>query len=247
MNFFSATPKKNAATQASVTNVPASLQPLSTRFDSSKCDVRPLPETITGRRDHFAIVIDNVLSEKECLDWIKTTEKAGYGAALVNVGGGRQQRMDDVRNSSRCIVDDPATAIELWNRVQSFIPANRKPNKMNFTEWKPIEVNERLRFLRYDPGEFFAAHYDGAYTRHAMAGAPRADTSKVTLQLYLNDDFEGGTTRFFDECSEYFYDVVPKTGSVLLFDHPMLHSGETVVRGRKYAMRSDIMYTRSPI
>jgi hypothetical protein len=40
-----------------------------------------------------------------------------------------------------------------------------------------------------------------------------------------------------------FVDVVPKTGSVLLFQHPLLHSGETVVRGRKYALRTDVMYS----
>lgn len=37
---------------------------------------------------------------------------------------------------------------------------------------------------------------------------------------------------------------MPKTGSVLIFDHPMLHSGEVLVKGRKYAMRSDIMFTK---
>ena len=26
-------------------------------------------------------------------------------------------------------------------------------------------INERLRFLKYDPGEFFASHYDGHYMR----------------------------------------------------------------------------------
>ena len=26
-------------------------------------------------------------------------------------------------------------------------------------------INERMRFLKYDPGEFFASHYDGHYMR----------------------------------------------------------------------------------
>jgi prolyl 4-hydroxylase len=227
---------------ASVSNVPASLSSLTTNFDPSKCVVKPIPSEITARRDHFAIVIDNVLSEQECSDWIRITEAAGYGGALVNIGGGRQQRMDDVRNSSRCIVDDVERAGEIWNRVKDFVPVERKPDKMGFGPWKPKEVNERLRFLRYDPGEFFAPHYDGAFKRES--GSSAGDISKITLQLYLNDGFEGGSTRFFDQQTDYFYDVVPKTGSVLLFDHPMLHSGEPVVKGRKYAVRSDIMFTR---
>jgi len=237
---FSTPTKKHLSN--SVTNVAASLTPLASKFDHSKCVVRPLPEKITAGRDHFAIVIDNVLSEKECADWISTTEMAGYGHALVNIGGGRQEKMDDVRNSTRCIVDDADRAADIWSRVCGFIPEVRNPAKIPFSDIKPIEVNERLRFLKYDPGEFFAPHYDGAYTRRT--GGSAGDTSMITLQVYLNEGFEGGSTRFFEDRSDYFYDVVPKTGSVLLFDHPMLHSGESVIRGRKYALRSDIMFTR---
>ena len=35
---------------------------------------------------------------------------------------------------------------------------------------------------------------------------------------------------------------VPKTGSVLLFDHRMLHSGDLLVKGRKYTIRTDVMF-----
>lgn len=64
------------------------------------------------------------------------------------------------------------------------------------------------------------------------------------MQLYLNDDFEGGTTRFYDESEELYYDVEPRVGSALIFEHPMLHSGEPLKKGRKYAVRSDIMFRK---
>jgi hypothetical protein len=39
------------------------------------------------------------------------------------------------------------------------------------------------------------------------------------------------------------YDVIPKTGSVLLFQHDMYHEGSILVKGNKYAIRTDVMYT----
>ncbi len=118
--------------------------------------------------------------------------------------------------------------------------------------------------------------------------------SMVTYQLYLNEGFEGGTTRFFGRRK---HDVIPKTGanphlfpsypsnpktikfffpfpfiyinllisrsiniyiyiyiyihifnfkgSVLLFEHALTHSGELLVEGVKYCLRTDVMYHKS--
>lgn len=65
----------------------------------------------------------------------------------------------------------------------------------------------------------------------------------VTLQLYLNEGMEGGTTRFLNARDESDYsDVVPKPGRVLIFQHNILHEGALLVKGRKYAMRTDVMF-----
>jgi len=41
------------------------------------------------------------------------------------------------------------------------------------------------------------------------------------------------------------HDILPKTGRVLIFQHRNLwHSGDDVVQGVKYTMRSDILYMR---
>lgn len=220
----------------SVTNVKnATLQPLSATFDRTKIEVVPIPESIT-RGKQFASVFENVLSASECESWIKSTESAGYGVALVNVGGGRQEQIKDYRNSSRCIIDSKEIAAQLWERIKHLLPSQIKA-------WEPVELNERLRFLKYDPGDFFATHCDGCYRRpsdHPNSG----DTSYYTLMLYLNEGFDGGSTRFNSLSTEYF-DVIPKVGSVLVFEHNMVHSGEVLINGTKYAMRTDVMCRRS--
>ena len=90
-----------------------------------------------------------------------------------------------------------------------------------------------------------SAHQDGAFTTDDYK-----ETSFVTLHLYLNEadevsELEGGATTFhaYDR-SERSFDVLPKTGRVLLFQHKgLLHSGADVYNGVKYTMRTDVMYT----
>lgn len=213
-----------------------------TSFDPARCKVIDIPANIAQswntKRKPLAFVIENILTPEECQQWIDHTEKVGYEMALVNIGGGLQKKALDIRSSSRCIVDDADRAQELFERIKHFLdPSLTIENKV------PYELNERLRFLRYDPGEYFRPHLDGKYDRpndHPRVG----DYSIITFQLYLNEGFEGGTTRFFHATQDReHYDVIPKPGSVLLFEHRMEHSGELVVSGRKYAIRSDIMFT----
>lgn len=105
-----------------------------------------------------------------------------------------------------------------------------------------VGLNERMRFLKYSPGHFFAPHRDLRYVRGPDAGPERmGETSHVTVQLYLNDKFKGGTTRFL--CGKRHYDVVPRAGSALIFDHDLLHEGSKVTGGIKYSVRTDVMFT----
>jgi predicted 2-oxoglutarate/Fe(II)-dependent dioxygenase YbiX len=196
----------------------------------------------------FAIVIHNVFTPDECEALIARAEENGFDQALVNVGNGRQVAMTDVRNSDRSIIDDPVFAEELWQRIRH--ATNDDPRLMQREGNKifnALGLNERLRFLRYDKGNYFASHQDGCYIRGLEAGEERrGEVSKVTCQLYLNEGFEGGATRFMDWDDSRGIDVVPRTGSVLLFEHPLLHEGSVLLSGRKYAIRTDVMYTNRP-
>jgi hypothetical protein len=222
-------------------------QPLS-ELDGPQIEELDLEEWEGENR--FAIVVHNVYTHEECQALIDRSESKGYEAALVNIGGGRQMAMGDVRSSDRCIIDDPSFAEELFQRIRKI--TNDDP-RILYPEWAPttktgrfraVGLNERLRFLRYDKGNFFASHMDGTYFRGNEAGEERAgERSLVTCQLYLNEGFEGGATRFESYDSTKGFDVIPKTGSVLLFEHRLNHEGSLLIDGRKYAIRTDVMYT----
>ena len=93
-----------------------------------------------------------------------------------------------------------------------------------------------------------AAHCDGTY--ETPDGKER---SYFTLHLYLNDaedgrggePLEGGATTFHSYNMEKRLDIVPKYGRVLMFQHRfLLHSGDDVINGTKYTMRTDIMFAK---
>jgi len=73
--------------------------------------------------------------------------------------------------------------------------------------------------------------------------------------VYLNTEFEGGTTRFFPstqfQATEDLRepvggdDIHPVAGMVLVFQHDLFHQGMLVAAGTKYTIRGDILYDLS--
>ena len=179
--------------------------------------------------------LDNILSPEECAEYITLTENIGYTDAPITTIRGFEIR-PDIRNNQRVILDDQERAFHLWQRVSNYIPST-------IGRWQAVGLNERFRFYRYDPGQRFALHHDGSYRR------TNCEESLLTFMIYLNEGFEGGDTLF--HLSRRYYEdlpniaVIPVTGMVLCFVHELLHEGAPIIQGRKYVLRSDIMYRHS--
>ena len=176
--------------------------------------------------------LDNILSPEECAEYIALTENIGYTDAPINTIRGFEIR-PDIRNNQRVILDDQERAFDLWQRVSNYIPST-------IGRWQAVGLNERFRFYRYDPGQRFALHHDGSYRR------PNGEESLLTFMIYLNEGFEGGDTLFHLSLRSYEdlpnIAVIPVTGMVLCFVHDLVHEGAPIIQGRKYVLRSDIMY-----
>lgn len=177
--------------------------------------------------------VDGFLAPEECDDFIRQSESTGYSNAPITTSRGPVLR-PQIRNNSRVMVDDNSLADRLWRLVSSeALVALRSEVQMPFpnkSRWEPAGLNERFRFYRYTQGQQFDWHYDGPYER------PNGEASWVTLLVYLNDDFEGGETRF-EDCV-----VKPEKGMALFFVHQIHHKGEKIASGRKYVLRTDVMY-----
>ncbi|KJA14487.1 hypothetical protein HYPSUDRAFT_72557 [Hypholoma sublateritium FD-334 SS-4] len=83
----------------------------------------------------------------------------------------------------------------------------------------------------------------------AGAESSRMIPKDANLKLFDEDPdapLLGGATRFWTPDRKHYLDVFPLTGRVLVFQQRMLvHSGEKVVNGVKYTMRSDFMFSET--
>ena len=64
---------------------------------------------------------------------------------------------------------------------------------------------------------------------------------KYTLLIYLNEDFKGGETVFYDDNFRKTTTIAPKAGSALFFDIALWHEAEGILAGKKYWIGTELM------
>jgi len=185
--------------------------------------------------------IDGLLTEEECEECIRLTERKGFEAASINSGNGRQVNDTSVRRSGRLMIDSPSFVDQLWERIRPFVCEGDSSNKPH-EGWEAVGLNERLRFLKYERGDYFKPHQDGTFQRQSEEGE---ECSFMTLMIYLNNTTRGGETNFLNPWDRgRVTSVTPRTGLALVFNHDLLHEGAELREGCKYAIRTDILYRR---
>ncbi len=184
---------------------------------------------IHGSKPTLAFTLENVFSIDECKQLISLSEIAGYSTALIH-SGDEAVAYPGYRDGDRVMIDDKEFVRILESRIKSFLP-------QKFENRRFLEINERLRFLHYSGGGQFKPHCDSSYVRPDYTAR-----TLITLQIYLNEGFDGGETTFLDFDEEVRVAVVPKTGMILVFEHDLYHEGSLVRSGDKYTIRTDVLY-----
>lgn len=186
-------------------------------------------------RGHTIVTIEDVISRGACDELIARSERMGFQPAPITTSRGFVMA-PEIRDNTRVMLDDRLLAASLWRRLAE---ADAVPKVRG--RWHAIGLNERFRFYRYERGQRFRWHRDGAFVRSST------ERSHLTLLLYLNDppmlnakSDEGGATQF--DLGGVNLSVEPKAGRVLLFEHEVRHQGAPVIEGRKYVLRTDVMY-----
>jgi len=106
----------------------------------------------------------------------------------------------------------------------------------------PFENAEQLQVVKYEPGGFYKEHHDSVYETDSISINFLKDGGHrmLTMLIYLNDDFTGGSTRFVTLQKDI---RPPKHGSILFYPldktntkcHPKaLHAGLPLNSGVKY-------------
>ena len=99
-------------------------------------------------------------------------ENEGWKPAMVNAGRNQGVLILDYRNSDRIIWDEREVARRLWERIlqgegmKDYLGALEGDKSYPVVGWRGLKrgegwvatkqgLNERLRFLKYGPGQFF--------------------------------------------------------------------------------------------
>merc|ERR1712139_493662 len=201
----------------------------------------PVVPPMAGDIGKVCFLAAGILSDAECDLLLRRCEEEGWHRASLEYDLGSGDRAGEsvvnvaLRDSDRCILHDDNLAASIWGKVHTMIPPEA------FKPLLPKRINSCFRCLRYtDSQAGFAKHVDG---RSIADG----EISRITIQLYLNDGFEGGATRLChaDDAQDAVrgVDVVPRRGMALVFDQSILHKGSPVHSGVKYTARTEVMYS----
>jgi hypothetical protein len=230
-----------------------------------------------------AFILDNVLSSETCEKMIKDCEQLGFG----NYKSGKNHHGAMQILVSSNLVDIVGQALgrhidvsEVESRRQEMMGDAAAKNKED-ARLVYAGLNRRWRIYKYDAfgNETFAPHIDAGFPPSGLSEDGReliwdaSDSSdaeivsRLTVLMYLNDDFVGGETNFYQPASspraesqgvgsQLIASVRPVAGSVLVFPQGVgenaveyarkrwpLHEGSPVLSGRpKYVIRSDILF-----
>ena len=123
-----------------------------------------------------------------------------WEAALINTSHGQQKLAPEVRNCGRILRDDPELAAKLFARIAPLLrreavdvvsPHGRwqgmKSAWLGDTPWRLTRLNERLRFLKYGPGEYFRRMFlpPSLAQRAARHGADDGGGEKSSLRRLI--------------------------------------------------------------
>jgi hypothetical protein len=230
--------------------------PRSMQWDTAENNIIQHEVPFLTSQKGSAFLLENVLSVDECQQLRAAATQLGFRADHPTA-------MDQPTGIDSCewMVDD--SILDVVNRrVQPFFLEESSTTTEQTTSFHSI--NPRWRFFRYGQGCVYRPHIDGSwpasrikedghyesYDEDDKSGA--SIKSFYTFLIYLNDNFEGGQTRFYFPKNQQqgqglaAQGITPKCGSVLVFSQgntaSLLHEGSAVTVGRKYVVRSDVLY-----
>ena len=180
-------------------------------------DPRTIPPLKQLSEEPGVWLFERAFSAAEC-EFLRLLAEPTYERSLVKMEG--KDVPDPIRTSDgstiHWLIEDPATHA-----------INRRLAAMTRTA---VENGEPMQILRYRPGQQYHPHFDWL---------GEANRRILTALIYLNEDYEGGETRFV----KTGLIVKGRTGDVLLFrnigkdgglDPLSEHAGQPVTNGTKY-------------
>ena len=163
------------------------------------------------------LVVDNLLTQEECDEFISLLDN--------------ENDLEDIDKAfafyKRNVLISEEWSKKIYDRVTPLLLPIVK---------QPISINKHFRFSKYVPGQYFDTHTDGVNQDE------KGRRSFMTINIFLNNKFEGGETDFLDNQKNIVLSAKPQPGRAAIFDRLIYHRGNLVKGGYKYLIRTDVMY-----
>lgn len=162
-------------------------------------------------------ILPDFLTSHECATFIQRIQTgADGGTPFTNSGRFKNRKWKD-----------PTIATSFYTRLMA---KSAVPNC--------LRANTVCMSGHYEVGDSFSIHTDTGlfYNEH--------EKSMWTLLIYLNDDFTGGRTVFYDDDWNVSQTIEPRAGMAILFDIDLWHRGEELESGQKFWIGCEIIGER---
>jgi len=184
-----------------------------------------------AQRDNDLYVIDDFLTTDEIATYLEYVKKQSH--ASTEQGSPKVMAFNNHTNFFNGKIKD-------LDSSQLFFEKLEKVNLWDSSDqdWKPWRACDFIFMANYTPGASFSLHLDiGCHCKFD-------EKSYQTLLIYLNDDYEGGETTFFNADFEKVITVKPKKGRAILFKIDLWHQAEKVTEGEKSWIGTEIVWKR---
>lgn len=129
----------------------------------------------------------------------------------------------------------PDVSQRMWDVISPHLP--QFYTDTHSVEYKFVGVPTCIMYAEIQAGQHFGLHTDTGCVYDKQNGK----YSKFTFLTYLNDDFVGGATQFYDASFKKTVSIHPERNKTLLFDIDLFHQGCAVVSGRKRWIGSELV------
>lgn len=179
------------------------------------------------REEAAGIFSLQLFSRRYCADVVRQFQKARlWKAARVSAAGDQAKTVVETKYRSASIL-----CSKLADRVEAEFESRIKAVVEPFIShmWgAEFDGCAGTQLIRYQQGDRYVPHRDSSDDPTDVDCAGRY----FTVLCYLNEGFEGGTTRF----PGLGYSAIPSPGKALVFPANYLHAAMPVTAGEKYAI-----------
>ena len=176
----------------------------------------------------------NLPFEIMTFDNLYTVDEIKEHVKFIEMANNKEQRFTNNKFKNGKIINEELSNL-IFSRLENILP--KMYIDRNMKKWKIVNSSKYIFYAKYENNEFFNIHTDTGSIYDPVNNL----YSKFTLLTYLNDDYVGGETIFYDEILKETSKIVPKTNKTLIFDIDIFHKGNNVTKNNKYWIGTEIV------